>query len=42
MEKKIYKENNNQSQDYTIISFFTKNYELKAKRLIDSLDRFNL
>ena len=42
MEKKIYKENSNPSQNYTIISFFTKNYELKAKRLIDSLDKFNL
>ena len=40
--EKIYKENNNSSQDYTIISFFTKNYELKAKRLINSLDKLNL
>ena len=42
IKKKIYKENNNSSQKFLIISFFTKNLEYKAKRLSDSLEKFEL
>ena len=42
IKEKIYKENNNSSQKFLIISFFTKNLESKAKRLSDSLEKFKL
>ena len=42
IKKKIYKENNNSSQKFLIISFFTKNLEYKAKRLSDSLEKLDL
>ena len=42
IKKKIYKENNNSSQKFLIISFFTKNLESKAKRLSDSLEKLDL
>lgn len=42
MSYNLYKENINLSFDFLIISFFTKNLEEKAKRLIASLDFLKL
>ena len=39
---KIFKEKNLSDQSFLIISFFTKNFISKAKRLADSLDQLNL
>ena len=39
---KIYKEINSNKQNFLIISFFTKNFESKALRLANSLDKLNL
>lgn len=42
MLKEIYKENINNKNNFTVISFFTENYIDKAKRLINSLNNFDL
>ena len=42
MPKELYKENINNKNNFTIISFFTENYIDKAKRLINSLNNFDL
>ena len=39
---RIYKENTENFENFVIVSFFTKNYKIKADRLIDSLNNFKL
>jgi hypothetical protein len=39
---KIFKENHSDSQNFLIVSFYTKNFEDKALRLANSLTKFNL
>ena len=39
---RIYKENTENFENFLIVSFFTKNYKIKADRLIDSLNNFKL